>query len=158
MRSAWQPGMLAVRFEHRPALPGATCDVSAPSAGEELTVSRTDLEQLTDHGAGPGPLLGQLPIGIDDQGNGFQQIRARFVERGALRIDAGQLLNEADLPLGHFAKDGRELKVHHAMIRLGRHGARRRFMRQSVRFAATAAISNLPVFSRIFRCPFLALC
>jgi len=72
----------------------------------------------TDHRPCPGRLLGQLPIGIEDHGDGFLQIRARFIERGALRVGAGQLLNETDVPLGHLAEHGRELKVHGAMIRL----------------------------------------
>ena len=123
---------------------GAACSRSAPGAGRARAVSRTDLERLTDHGPCSGRLLGQLSIGIEDHCDRFVQIRARFVERGALRIDAGQLLNEADLPLGHFAKDGRELKVHHATIRLCRHETRPRFIRQSIRFAATAFAEGQP--------------
>src|SRR5690348_3614382 len=89
-------------------LPGATCSRSAPGAGRALVVSRTDLERLTDHRACPGRLLGQFAIGLEDHGDGFLEIRARFVERGALSVSARQLLDETDVPLGHLAKDGRE--------------------------------------------------
>ena len=114
---------------------GAACSRSAPGAGRARAVSRTDLERLTDHGPCSGRLLGQLSIGIEDHCDRFLQIRARFVERGALRVGAGQLLNETDVPLGHLAEHGRELKVHTTMIRLVADEARRRFARHSISFA-----------------------
>jgi hypothetical protein len=59
----------------------------------------------------------------------------RFLKRGALRVGSWQFLDETDVPLGYLAKDGRELKVHDAMIRLGRRETRRWRTRQSISFA-----------------------
>src|SRR5689334_5988019 len=95
-------------------LPAATCSRAAPGAEQALAVSRTDLERLADDRACAGRLLGQLSIRVEDHRDSFLQIRARFVKRGALRVGTGQLLNKTDVPLGHLAENGGELKVHGA--------------------------------------------
>jgi hypothetical protein len=57
-------------------------------------------------------ILGQGPIRLQDQLHGLSQIGASLVERGALGVGPGKLLDEADVPLRHLLKDSGELELH----------------------------------------------
>jgi len=101
-------------------LPGATDNRSAPSGGLAPDASRTDLEGLSDDRSFSGRLLRQLSVSVQDHRDGFLEICARFFQRRALGVSSRQLFNKANVPFWHLAKDGGELKVHDAMIRLGK--------------------------------------
>jgi len=45
-------------------------------------------------------------VGFEDKLHRFSEILASLVERGALRICAGQLLNESNVPFGYADVDG----------------------------------------------------
>ena len=104
-------------------LPGATGNRVAPGGGSAHAASRTDLERLSNDRPFSGRLLRDLSVGIQDHCDGFLEIGARFFQGRALSVGAWQLFDKANVPLGHFAKDGGKLEVHNAMIRLGRHEA-----------------------------------
>jgi hypothetical protein len=56
--------------------------------------------------------LSERPIRFEHKRHRFLQICSRFLQRRTLRVYAWQLLDEADIALGHFPKYGRELQVH----------------------------------------------
>jgi hypothetical protein len=55
----------------------------------------------------PGKLLlRELLIGFHDKANSFSQILSRFPQSGTLGIGAGKLLDDPDIALFYFLKDG----------------------------------------------------
>ena len=63
-------------------------------------------------------MLRQFSVRLEDQRDGFLEVRTCFFQGGTLGVRTGEFLDKPDVSLGHLAKDGGELKVHDAMIRL----------------------------------------
>jgi hypothetical protein len=57
-------------------------------------------------------LLSEGAVGFEDEHHGFFEVRPYLVKGFALAVGAGQLLDEADVAFGDFAKNERQLKVH----------------------------------------------
>jgi hypothetical protein len=60
--------------------------------------ARLGAQPLPNHGDTSEFFFRQRAIGVEHQFNRFTKIRSRFVERFALRIRAGQFLDERDVP------------------------------------------------------------
>src|ERR1035437_4083283 len=65
-------------------------------------------------------LFRQRAIGLEHECHGLTQMRARLLECCTLRVRAGQLFHEGDIPaLRGLAKHGREFKRHGSLLHSG---------------------------------------
>jgi hypothetical protein len=89
--------------DYAPRRGGEAHSRSVQDARSDRRASRGGKNQTfpNDLGTRQG-LLGQVAVRIQDQRDGFLQIRARLVESIALSIRARQLFDERDIALGHF--------------------------------------------------------
>lgn len=82
----------------------------APQGGEPtLGVSHVNLQRFANDLTSLGRFFNEFPVRFKNQSDGFLKIRASFLKRGALRIRAWQLLNEANVPLGNLLEYRRQL-------------------------------------------------
>ena len=102
---------------HLPAGARSRCP---EDVGPELGASRTDLKGFANDFSAAGGSIAQFAIRGEDHGDGLMEVGSGFGEGRTLRVGTGQLFDESDVSLGHFAKHGGELERHETIIRRGR--------------------------------------
>src|SRR5262245_33074692 len=92
-------------------LRGGTYSRALPNAARGRGASPADGQRFANDGAG-GRVLGGAAVGFEDEHDRLLEVGAGFLERPALRVGAGQLLDKPDEPFGDLLVDRRELKRH----------------------------------------------
>jgi len=80
--------------------------------------SRRKLEALPNDRSVRESLLAESAIGLQNERDRLMQVRARLLERGALRVRARKLLDKSDEALEYLLKDGGQFERHGEILDL----------------------------------------
>jgi hypothetical protein len=102
----------------RAALPKQLTAVTLEIDGRVPRASRGELEVFPDDRCVGERLLAEGAIGLENERYRLVKVRARLLERGALRVRARKLLDKGDEAFRYLLEDGRQFERHEEILTL----------------------------------------